>query len=86
MLSNLWRLEQLGRVVVDISVDLKEAVEGAHAAQYATLRAGMDADVVQAGGKVLKVGKFNLGHVFMLALKIGEKLVKVVKISIESVR
>jgi hypothetical protein len=46
----------------------------------------MDADVVQAGGKVLKVGKFNLGHVFMLALKIGEKLVKVVKISIESVR
>ena len=85
MAARLRRLQQLGGVVGDVALRLQVAEEGAHAAQNAALAHGTDAQVVQAGGKVLQVGQADLFHGDTLFRKIRQQLLHVAQVGVDRV-
>ena len=85
MFAQHRRLQQFRRVIVTISVELQKAVEGAHTTEDATMRTGMNADVVEPGSKVLQVFERHVEHVFLLGVQIGEQLLQVALVSLQRI-
>ena len=80
MFAQPRRFEQFRGVVVDVAVELKPAVERAHAAQDAGLRGGADAQFVERGSEVLQVFQPQLQGVMLLLVAVAQQVAQVVAI------
>ena len=83
MFADLGRLQKFCWVVITIAVKLQKTEETPDTAQDATLRAGMDADIVQSGREVLQVFERHLAHVLLFALQVVEQFAQVALIGVE---
>ena len=86
MLTQHGRLQQFRGVVGAVAVLVQEAVEGAHTAQYTALRTGIDAYVVQPGGKVLQVFQLYVQQVLVRLLQVVKQFQQVTLIGIQRIR
>ena len=86
VVSQHGRLQQFCGVVVTIAVQLQETIERAHTTEYATLRTGMDADVVQSCGKVLQVFQLHIQGTLALLGQVVQQLLQVAHIGVQRVR
>ena len=85
MFAYLWRLEEFGGIVVAVAVDEQIVIEGADAAEDATLGTGVDANVVESGCKVLQIFQGDLEHILLFAGEIVKQFLKVALIGVERI-
>ena len=83
--ANLGRLEEFGGIVVAVAVDEQKVVEGTDATEDAALGTGVDADVVETGGKMLQIFQGDVEHIFLLTGEIVEQFLKVALIGVERI-
>ena len=85
MFTQHRRLEQFRRVAFHIAIHHHKPIERTHATQYATLRPRPNADVVESGGKLLKVTQFHLFRMFFLMTEEHQQLIQVAGIGIQRI-
>ena len=80
--TDVRRFQQLGRVGLQVVFHYEKVVEGADARQDAGLRAGVDADVVEAGGKGFQVFQLGFQQWNLIVLQKAYQLGQIVQISL----
>lgn len=83
--ADLGRLEQFGRVGLDVILQQEKSIKRLDAANYTGLRTGMYADVTQLGHELLQVLVCDLGHGLTLLVSEPEELVDIGEISVDGV-